>query len=382
MTWTWDELGNRARRDLDLLASPQGWLQAGLPRFARLFGRDSAISALQVLDERPHVATATISALAATQGTAYRPRRDEQPGRIAHEVPVRRADRVRMELRKQFRWGFPYYGSVDATAWWIRLVATYHARTSDHALVEEVRPNLVAAARWMAGDARIGAQGFVASRRANRAGLEHQGWRDADMGALSIDQPVAMVEVQGYHERAVADLGQLDIAVPVAARGDRERFHRAFWMAEESTYALAVGGDGDLVRVVTSNPGHLLATPILTPARAEAVADRLFEPDLWSAGGVRTHSRHDRHFDADSYQRGSVWPHDNWVIHEGLRAIGRHDDAARVRAAVLDALCRLEQIPELYAVHGDRPVPLAVAQPVQAWSCGAVVAFLNVEQAA
>jgi glycogen debranching enzyme len=191
-----------------------------------------------------------------------------------------------------------------------------------------------------------------------------------------------MVEVQGYYERAVVDLARLGVAVPAAAHGDRDRFHRAFWMAEQSSYALAVDGTGRPVRVVTSNPGHLLGTPILTPARAGAVADRLMLPDLWSIGGIRTHSRDDPHFDADSYQRGSVWPHDNWVIHEGLRAIGRHADAARLRAAVLDALCHLEHIPELFAVHGDRPVALAVAQPVQAWSSGAVVALLNAERQA
>jgi glycogen debranching enzyme len=59
--------------------------------------------------------------------------------------------------------------------------------------------------------------------------------------------------------------------------------------------------------------------------------------------------------------------------------MGRHDDAARVRNAVLDALCHLEHIPELYAVRDDRPEPLAVAQRVQAWSSGAVVSFLASE---
>ncbi|HEX2575851.1 MAG TPA: hypothetical protein VHK88_05840, partial [Aquihabitans sp.] len=150
----------------------------------------------------------------------------------------------------------------------------------------------------------------------------------------------------------------------------------------EGTYALAVGGDGAVARIVTSNAGHLLGTPIIDAARADVVADRLFGPDLWTPAGIRTHSTADPHFDGDSYHRGSVWPHDNWVIHEGLVAVGRHDDAARVRAAVLDALCELEHIPELYAVRDGRPVALAVAQRVQAWSSGAVVSFLAAERSA
>ena len=131
--------------------------------------------------------------------------------------------------------------------------------------------------------------------------------------------------------------------------------------------------------MVSSNPGHLLGTPIVDERHAHLVADRLFADDLWTPAGIRTHSTLDPHFDADSYHRGSVWPHDNWVIHEGLRAIGRHDDAARLRNAVLDALCDLEAIPELYAVHDQRPVALAVAQPQQAWASGAVLSFLAAE---
>ena len=60
MTFTRAELETRARHDLARLRSPDGWYQAGLPRFARLFGRDACISALQVLPEDPSVAAATV----------------------------------------------------------------------------------------------------------------------------------------------------------------------------------------------------------------------------------------------------------------------------------------------------------------------------------
>lgn len=382
MTITRAELERSARRDLARLRSPAGWLQAGLPRFARLFGRDAAISALQLLPEDPSIAAATIRALGSRQGQVVRRRREEEPGKIPHEVPVRPTDRVRMAVRKQFRWGFPYYGSIDATAWWVRLVDRYVAVTGDRALLEEVSPELARAARWMAGPARIGVADLVAYERRNPAGLLHQGWRDSDLGAVPITAPVALVEVQGYHAEAAAALARLGVETPAAAAGDPAAFHRAFWLPEERTYALAVGGDGTVSAIVTSNPGHLLGTPILDRDHAHAVADRLFGPDLWTPAGIRTHATTDPHFDGDSYHRGSIWPHDNWVIHEGLVAIGRHDDAARVREAVLGALCDLEHVPELYACHGGAAVPLAVAQRVQAWSSGAVVSFLAAEREA
>ncbi|CAN5502234.1 hypothetical protein BH10ACT1_BH10ACT1_41760 [soil metagenome] len=380
MTLTRAQLEVKAQEDLSRLRSPDGWLQAGLPRFARLFGRDACISAWQLLPDDPSIAAATIRALAVRQGQVYDRRREEEPGKIAHEVPVRLEDLVRLELRKHLRWGFPYFGSIDATAWWVRLVDQYVERTGDRALLAEVAPNLAAAGRWMAGAARIGVQDFVAYRRQNPAGLLHQGWRDSDLGAVPIVAPVALVEAQGYYAEAAAALVRLGVEVPAAAFASAERFDEAFWMADEETYALAVGGDGEVSAIVTSNAGHLLGTPIVGAERAGLVADRLFGDDLWTAAGIRTHSAADPHFDADSYHRGSVWPHDNWVIHEGLVAVGRLDAAARVRTAVLDALCRLELIPELYAVHDDGPVALGVSQPVQAWASGAVLSFLAAER--
>ena len=379
MAFTIGEVEERARSDLARLRAPDGWLQAGLPRYARLFGRDACISAWQVLADMPEVAEATILALAETQGRVHHRRREEQPGKIGHEIPVRRLDRFRMELRKQFRWGFPYYGSIDATSWWIRLVDAHRDRTGDDSLAERVRPNLARAAEWMAGEARIGVDDLVAYQRINPAGLEHQAWRDADMAGIVVHPPVAPVEVQGYHWAAADALARLGVDVAPRVRGDRGVFERHLWMADESTYALAVGGAGALVRAVTSNPGHLLGTGLVDGERSAVLADRLFAEDLWTPAGIRTHSTRDPVFDADSYQRGSVWPHDNWIIHEGLRAVGRHDDAAQIRRAVLDACRSLEAIPELYAVHDGRAVALAVAQPVQAWSCGAVLAFLRAE---
>lgn len=383
MTLTRDQLGRLARSDIDRLRAPDGWLQAGIPRFARLFGRDACISALQLLHDDPTVAAATIRALAARQGKVFDRRREEEPGKIPHEAPVRTEDRIRLELRKHFRWGFPYYGSIDSTSWWVRLVDRYVAATGDRELLAEVTPNLVGAADWMAGPARIGVDGLVAYQRRNPAALLHQGWRDSGLAEVAIPPPVAVVEAQGYHADAFAAFGRLGIDVPAAAAGpSAELVDQRFWMDDEGIHALAVGGDGQQAHMVTSNPGHLLGTPILSEERADQVADRLLADDLWTPGGIRTHSTLDPHFDGDSYHLGSIWPHDNWVIHEGLLAVGRRDDAARVREAVLDALCRLEEIPELYAVDAGTPRSLAISQRVQAWSSGAVVSFLAAERSA
>jgi glycogen debranching enzyme len=78
---------------LEAVLSPDGWPYASSQpidrddpgRFHALFGRDSLITSLQVLAERPDVARATLRALAALQGTVDDPDTDEEPGKIVHE---------------------------------------------------------------------------------------------------------------------------------------------------------------------------------------------------------------------------------------------------------------------------------------------------------
>src|SRR4051794_40146126 len=78
---------------LDDLLSTAGWAHASSPpvsredpgRFHALFGRDSLVTALQVLPRRPEVAAATLRALAVRRGRREDPETEEQPGRILHE---------------------------------------------------------------------------------------------------------------------------------------------------------------------------------------------------------------------------------------------------------------------------------------------------------
>jgi glycogen debranching enzyme len=102
------------------LLSDEGWAYASTPpvepgdpgRFHALFGRDSLITALQVLPERPDVARATLRALAALQGSRDDPETDEEPGKILHEYRPHAEPRF-AELGWPVRDGqLLYYGSA------------------------------------------------------------------------------------------------------------------------------------------------------------------------------------------------------------------------------------------------------------------------------
>ena len=67
-----------------------------------------------------------------------------------------------------------------------------------------------------------------------------------------------------------------------------KRIDQAFWMPERDFFAMALDGEKQLVKCITSNPGHLLFTRLLNRERARAVITRLMRDDMFSGWGWRT----------------------------------------------------------------------------------------------
>jgi glycogen debranching enzyme len=110
----------RSALDLRALAVsyPTGRMPiAGIPWFAVPFGRDSLITSLQTLCFRPELAVGTLRFLATYQGTKNDPWRDEEPGKIMHEL--RSGELTGLGVTPHS----PYYGSVDSTPLFVMLFA-------------------------------------------------------------------------------------------------------------------------------------------------------------------------------------------------------------------------------------------------------------------
>ena len=149
-------------------------------------------------------------------------------------------------------------------------------------------------------------------------------------------------------------------------------------MEAEGCYCLALEAGGRQVASVTSNAAQVLWTGIATSAHAARIAERMMRPDMFSGWGIRTLSAEHAAFDPLAYQQGSVWPFDNALIVSGLRRYGQDAAALRVTAATLDAArgFRNGRLPEFIAgtqrLPGDGPTHTPRADPMQAWSAGAV----------
>ena len=374
------------------LLSAEGWayasalpVEAGDPgRFHALFGRDSLIFAWQLLPRRPDIAAATLRALAARQGRTDDPEIDEQPGKILHEWrPV--APGWLVEAGWPVRAGaLRYYGSSDATSWFLTLLAA----TGDAALQAELAPAVTAAGGWLERALDDGGGLVRCGPRRHPGGLAQQGWRDGldpsrdghGGGIVAVDgsvppAPLADADSQAVAVAALRALAELDPERRAHWSALRARL-RARLSAAFGPEVMALDAADQPVPGAGSQLGWLLWADALDGPAALAAAERLAEPDVLTGYGVRTLSAEHPRFRADAYHRGSIWPFDNWITWAGLRRHGHAEVAERVRSGVLRALAELGRYPELYAVERDGTlggVPLA--NRVQAWTVGAVLAF-------
>lgn len=367
------------------------FLSAGSPWYFTLFGRDALWSSLLLMPAGLGLASGTLRALHRRQGRQESAVSEEQPGKILHEVrrsTLRLGDMVIPPL---------YYGTIDATALWVRLLHDSWRAGMPGGEVAELLPGLDAALDWITGYGDADGDGFVEYRASATGGLANQGWKDSPEAVRWADgrnatAPLALCEVQGYAYAALtlgADLLEA-FGRPGAqhrrrwAAELRDRFREHFWVTDDSgTYpAIALDADKRPVDGAASNMAHLLGTGLLTPQEAARVASRLSRPDLDCGYGLRTLSSASRAFNPISYHCGSVWPHDTAIAVLGLAAEGHHDVARSLAEGLVRAAEHFEyRLPELYAgVDARRDEPV-VAYPTacrpQAWAAAGAVAVID-----
>jgi glycogen debranching enzyme len=397
----WEPLKATYRRSLvdlaalrfsPLIAGGHSLPAAGLPWFMAMFGRDSILTSLQALPFTSELAATTLLALGDWQGVGLDDFRDEDPGRILHEM--RYGEMTAFEERPHS----PYYGSADATPLYVVLLDEYERWTGDRALVRELEVEARAALNWIEEYADLRGTGYVWYERRNRkTGLENQCWKDS-WDSISFRDgrlpgfPRATCELQGYAYDAKlrgARLARLVWKDPAFAdRLEKEaadlkrRFNRDFWVEDGEYFALALDPDGKQVDALASNNGHLLWSGIVDKSKSKAVARHLLGPRLFSGWGVRTLAEGEGRYNPIGYHVGTVWPFDNSFIAWGLRRYGFKEDAAVIAAGILDAAEFFDgRLPEAFGGYERTetmyPVQYPTACSPQAWSTGTPLLLLR-----
>jgi len=360
---------------------------AGIPWFSAPFGRDALIASIQTLMINPEVARGTLRYLAQQQGRRVDTSREEEPGKILHEL--RYGELANLKVIPHT----PYYGSVDSTPLFLVCAVEMMDWLNDQDLFVELLPSLLSALKWVDQYGDSDHDGFVEYAERASGGVRNQGWKDSSDSLLYPDGrpaelPVALVEVQGYIyqakvglSRIFARLGQSAMAERLSREAGelRRRFELSFWLDEEQFYAQGLDRNKTPIPSITSNPAHCLWAGIIDPERAELLRDRLMAPDMFSGWGIRTLSSDSPHYNPMSYHNGTIWPHDNSIAAAGLRRYRHADAAGQVIEGIMEAGVRMPdyRLPELFCgfrrdtQYNNGPAEYLVSCNPQAWGAGA-----------
>ncbi len=375
-------------RMLYMLKKGDVYYSAGVPWYDALFGRDSLISSLQVIPYNPGISKSTLLLLASYQGNKVDDWRDEQPGKILHELRV--GEDANLNVIPQN----PYYGSVDSTPLFLILVAEHIDWTGDMGLFHRLRSNIDRALAWIGSSTNK--DGFLVYEEKSSRGIYNQGWKDSFDSVSRSDgtlakAPVALSEVQGYVYMAKKRMANLYDRIDEADGAKELRkeaaslywnFNEKFWMPEKNYYAEALDALGQC-DVISSNPGQALWGEIVERSKLDGMLRRLFDPDMYAGWGIRTLRSEEVRFNPLGYHNGTVWPHDNSIIAMGLKKYDRHEEMIRLFTSMFEAagFYTSYRLPELFGgfhrAQYDVPIKYPVACSPQAWSSGTIPYMLT-----
>ncbi len=366
---------------------------AGIPNYTGLFGRDTLVAAWQSALLNPATLRGTLRLIGKWNAREYDDRYDAQPGKVLHQ---RQLSPLALLGKNPF---LHYYGDYSAPGLFLLGLATDLAQSGDTAFFLSMRDKALATLEWMDRDGDSDHDGFYEYQtRAGKSGTKNQGWKDSSQAILHadgrmVDDPIAVCEVQGLYYVAkqamaltFAAVGEHARATDLRAQADalKRRFNDRFWLEEERYIALALDPDKRPVRSIASNPGSCLAYGIVDADKAQAVADRLMAPDMFSGWGIRTLSSEHPAYNPLAYHLGTVWPFENAGTGFGLKRYGFDSAMHRLAKGLFDAsqLFHLDRLPEVFGGHPrDRRHPHPGIYPgacaPQAWSASAIILLIQ-----
>ncbi len=390
-----NNLVERAVSDLRMLLSEADggilYPDAGIPWFSTPFGRDGLITAWETLWFNPDISRGVLEYLASNQAQEVVVEQDAAPGKILHEV--RKGEMTNTGELPFSR----YYGSADATPFFIMLAGDYLLRTGDTEFIEMLWPRIREALVWIDEYGDIDRDGFVEYERMSAHGLQNQVWKDSfdsvfhSDGSLA-EAPIAACEVQAYvfaARKQAASIGKRlgleKIAGDLLEQAEdlRKRFELTFWDDRLPGYVLALDREKRPCRVRASNMGHCLFAGISSPDRARIITKALMGNTFFSGWGVRTLARGQPRYNPMAYHNGSIWPHDNAIIAEGMARYGWKAEAGRILEAMyhMSRFTELSRLPELFCGFERRPDQGPTLYPVacspQAWAAASIFSLLR-----
>ncbi|HJU65811.1 MAG TPA: glycogen debranching N-terminal domain-containing protein [Gemmatimonadaceae bacterium] len=346
-----EEIIARNVRDMASFAmlegEPDEWLtlQAGVPLYPALFGRDTLTAGWQAAFlDRGASLDASLARLGRLQSSRVYEWRDEEPGRIPYQV--RQGPLARLDINPYSA----YYADYASPLMYVISLAHLYAWTGDRECLRRHWDTARRILDWAREYGDKDGDGYLEYHTRSSKGTKNQGWKDSGDAIVYHDgspvpPPIATCELQGYWFAAQQlaavlswAMGERDSARALwrAAAELRSRFNRDWWVDSESFFALALDPDKRQVPAVTSNVGHCIACGIIDDEHLPRVVGRTFAPDVFSGWGIRTLSTRHASYNPLSYHLGSVWAVENATIVFGLRRFGFDARALELARAQFD----------------------------------------------
>ncbi len=329
-----------------------------------VFGRDSLVVAEDLLEIKPELVEQILIILAGFQGVKTEMFSEEEPGKIMHQYSTNLIDGVPREGATKLlyeeisrKWGgdskeMIYYGSIDSTPLFIRVLCRY-CHLHNHKLLRKrvqrtdgsvvtMKKALEEAINWLIKKLQVSKSGLLGYRALNPWGIQNQAWKDSvefyiHENGQGVDhkQDVVSVEVQGL----VYD--SLQLAAEFLPKKSKQLRKLAFqvqrrvlndlWLEDEEYFALGLdcdpGGKPRLVKTITANAAALLDSTIFDSLNENersrytcGIVRHIFSQDFLTDAGVR--SRALRHQDLvpfwDYHGSFVTWPKETFAIARGL----------------------------------------------------------------
>lgn len=405
-----------------------------------VFGRDSLEVAEDLMHIKPGLVEKIILTLASLQGEVENKANEEEPGKIIHEyrtpiVDGKVINRTSREIydRLSAMWGgnensLAYYGSVDSTPHFIKMLAAFCHEYGMEILTRQVRLRsghsqsvlavMDSAIEWLAGHLDKSKSGMIEYHRRNPHGIENQVWKDSrefyvhENGQLaSHSHPISSIEVQGLTYDAFMMAAELLPSKKTRLESYAKRLQKYvishLWLSQREYFALGTDYDnhGNLrvIKTITANPAELLDSGIFDDLpdkdRIEYISGitrEILGTNFLTDAGIRSRALNEANLvDFWDYHGSYVtWPKETYDVAKGLRRQGFPALARELENRLLNVVRATRSYPEFLYVdprgrvlgiptpaktHGELIFVDSPNRPekIQAWTVSAVLAIQN-----
>ncbi|MBX4201284.1 hypothetical protein KW803_00100 [Candidatus Saccharibacteria bacterium] len=404
-----------------------------------VFGRDSLEVAEDLMYLKPKLVEKIILTMASLQGEVDNPSNEEEPGKIVHEyrtpdIDGRALNQTSREIYERLgsMWGgtedhLSYYGSVDSTPLFIRVLARYcnaygmEIMTKQVTLQSGKKESVLwvfdKAIEWLVLHLQNSKSGFIEYHRKNPHGIENQVWKDSrefyihENGQLaSHNHPISSIEVQAQAYDALmmaAEILPSKKVLEERAKTLQAQTIKLLWLPERDYFALGTDYDDELslriIKTTTANPAEMLDSLIFKNLPFEkkrkyisSIVREILGTDFLTDAGIRSRALSESKLVEFWDYHGSyvTWPKETYDVAKGLRRQGFPALARELENRLLNVVRATRAYPEFVYVdprgrvlgvptpsktHGEMVFVDSTNKPekIQAWTVSAVLAIYS-----